>query len=117
MTAQLMPRLRGTLTATILPEGGVDASGAIEVTEPLELFPEKRLDRELFRQSQNIPLWAMLVAVIQVRAGVFRNIRVEGSHTIGADAADPSFDVSGEMFIPAFVEGYAAGGAAAHTRR
>ncbi len=119
VTAQLMPRLAGTLEATILPEGGIDISGAIEVTEPLELFPEKRLDKELFKYSQNIPLWAMLVAVIRVRAGiragigpgVFRNIRVEGSYTIGADEADPTFSISGEMYIPAFAEAYVAFGA------
>ncbi|MEL7211176.1 MAG: hypothetical protein AAGK92_00860 [Pseudomonadota bacterium] len=119
VTAQLMPRLEGTLEATILPEGGIDISGAIEVTEPLELFPEKRLDKELFKYSQNIPLWAMLVAVIRVRAGiragigpgVFRNIRVEGSYTIGADEADPTFSISGEMYIPAFAEAYVAFGA------
>lgn len=119
LTAQLMPGLAGTLTGTILPEGGIDVSGAIEVTEPLELFPEKRVDKELFRYSKNVPLWAMLVAVIRVRAGVrsgigpgvFRNIRVEGSYTLGAEEADPSFSVTGELFIPAFVEGYAAIGA------
>lgn len=119
VTAQLMPRLQGTLTACILPEGAVDVSGVIEVTEPLELFPEQRLDRELFRYSQNIPLWAILVAVIRVRAGVragvgpgvFRNIRVEGSYTIGADESDPSFTVTGELYMPAFVEGYVAFGA------
>ena len=119
VTAQMMPRLQGTLEATILPEGGVDVSGVIEVTEPLELFPEKRLEKELFRYSQNIPLWAILVAVIRVRAGVragvgpgvFRNIRVEGSYTIGSEEADPSFSVSGEIYIPAFVEGYVAFGA------
>lgn len=119
VTAQIMPRLSGTLTATILPEGGVDVSGAIVVTEPLELFPEKRMDKELFKYSQNIPLWAILVAIIRVRAGVragigpgvFRNIKVEGSYTIGAGEADPSFTISGEMFIPAFIEGYVAFGA------
>lgn len=119
VTAQIAPRLQGTLTATILPEGAIDVSGAIEVTEPLELFPEQRLDRELFRHSQNIPLWAILVAVIRVRAGVragvgpgvFRNIRVEGSYTIGAAEADPTFSITGELYIPAFVEGYVAFGA------
>lgn len=119
LTAQLMPRLQGTLTAEILPEGGMNVGGVIEVTEPLELFPEERLDQELFNHSQNIPLWAILVAVIRIRAGVragigpgvFRNIRVEGSYTIGQDEADPTFDISGEMFIPAFVEGYVAFGA------
>lgn len=120
VTAQIAPRLQGTLTAEILPGGaGIDVSGEIVVTEPLELFPEKREEKELFRYSQNIPLWAILVAVIRVRAGVragigpgeFRNIKVEGSYTLGADDADPSFTVSGELFIPAFVEGYVAFGA------
>ena len=119
LTAQLMPGLEGTLEATILPEGGMDVSGAIEVTEPVELFPEERLDKELFKHSQNIPLWAILVAVIRIRAGVragigpgvFRNIKVEGSYTIGQDEAEPSFSISGELFIPAFVEGYVAFGA------
>ncbi|MBP2375174.1 hypothetical protein [Paeniglutamicibacter psychrophenolicus] len=119
VTAQLLPNLAGTLTATILPEGGVDVSGTIEVTEPVELFGEKRVEKELFSHSQNIPLWAILVAVIRIRAGVragigpgvFRNITVTGSYTIGATEADPSFTVSGELFIPAFVEGYLAFGA------
>ncbi|MGK6353913.1 hypothetical protein ACMGDH_01650 [Sphingomonas sp. DT-207] len=118
VTAQIAPRLQGTLHAEILPEGGVDVSGSITVTEPLELFPELRTDRELFRYSQNIPLWAILVAVIRIRAGiragigpgVFRNITVEGSYTIGQDG-EPSFSISGELFIPAFAEAYVAFGA------
>lgn len=119
VTAQLMPGLEGTLTATILPEGGIDVSGEIRVTDPYQLFPEQRLERELFSYSQNIPLWGILVAVIRVRAGVragigpgvFRDIRVTGSYTLGSDAADPSFAVSGELYMPAFVEGYVAFGA------
>ena len=119
VTAQLMPSVSGTLTATILPEGGIDVSGSIVVTEPVELFPEKRLEKELFRLSKNIPLWGIVVAVIRVSAGVragigkgvFRNITVTGSYTIGSAQADPSFSVSGELYIPAFVEGYVSFGA------
>ncbi|HEX8308491.1 MAG TPA: hypothetical protein VF645_08745 [Allosphingosinicella sp.] len=118
VTAQIAPRISGTLHAEILPEGGVDVSGKISVTEPVELFPEFRTDKELFRYSQNIPLWAILVAVIRVRAGVragvgpgvFRNITVEGSYTVGKEG-EPSFSISGEMFIPAFAEAYVAFGA------
>ena len=118
VTAQLMPSLEGTLTATILPEGGLDVSGSIEVTEPIPLFDEQKFDKEIFKYSQNIPLWAMLVAVIRVRAGVragigpgvFRDIKVVGSYTIGQEG-EPSFSISGEMFIPAYVEGYVAFGA------
>ncbi|HMR48216.1 MAG TPA: DNA/RNA non-specific endonuclease [Arachnia sp.] len=119
VTAQLMPGIQGTLTAKILPEGGVDVSGEILVTEPYELFAEQRLDKELFRYSQNIPLWGILVAVIRVAAGVragigpgvFRNIKVTGSYTVGSAKTDPSFSVEGELYIPAFVEGYVSFGA------
>jgi hypothetical protein len=118
VTAQIAPRLQGTLHAEILAEGGVDVSGSITVSEPLELFPELRTERELFSLSKNIPLWAILVAVIRVRAGiragigpgVFRNIKVEGSYTIGQEG-EPSFSISGELFIPAFAEGYVSFGA------
>ncbi|NRB36804.1 MAG: hypothetical protein HRU31_19215, partial [Rhodobacteraceae bacterium] len=118
VTAQIMPRLQGTLRATILEEGGIDVSGEIAVTEPLEMFPEKRFDKELVNVSQNIPLWAMLVAVMRIRAGVragvgpgvFRDIKVTGSYTIGQEG-EPSFQISGEMYIPAFVEGYVGFGA------
>ena len=119
VTAQLMPKISGTLTAKILPDGGIDVSGTITVSEPVELFPELRTEKELLSISKNIPLWAILVAVIRLKAGiragigpgVFRNITVTGSYTLGATEADPSFSVSGELFIPAFVEGYVSFGA------
>lgn len=118
VTAQIAPRLSGTLTAEILEEGGIDVSGEIRVTEPLEMFPEARFERELLNVSQSIPLWAILVAVLRIRAGVragigpgvFRDISVTGSYTIGQEG-EPSFTISGEMFIPAFVEGYVGFGA------
>ncbi|TVR60029.1 MAG: hypothetical protein EA422_14480 [Gemmatimonadales bacterium] len=119
VTARIAPRLEGTLQLVIHEDGTIDLSGAITVTEPLELFPEWRQDRELFRISRNIPLWAILVAVIRVRGGVragvgpgvFRDIRVEGEYTVGADESEPSLSISGEMYIPAFVEAYVAFGA------
>ncbi|MGE3357376.1 MAG: hypothetical protein AB7O92_12205 [Acidimicrobiia bacterium] len=119
VTAQLMPGLQGTLTATILPEGAVDVSGQIVVTEPYSLFSELRTDKELVNYSQSIPLWAILVAVIRVRAGVragigpgvFRNIQITGSYTVGSEEGDPSFSITGEMYIPAFAEAYVAFGA------
>ena len=119
VTARIAPRLEGTLALVIHEDGTIDLSGAITVTEPLQLFPEWRQERELFRISKNIPLWAILVAVIRVRGGVragvgpgvFRDIRVEGEYTVGADDSEPSLSISGEMYIPAFVEAYVAFGA------
>lgn len=118
VTAQIAPRLAGTLRAEILEEGGIDVSGEISVTEPLEMFPEARFEKELLNVSQKIPLWAILVAVLRIRAGVragigpgvFRDIKVTGSYTIGQEG-EPSFAITGEMFIPAFVEGYVGFGA------
>lgn len=121
VTAELIPgKLKGTLRATLKPEGGVDITGKITVTEPVPLFPELRTDKELFKIQKNIPLWAILVAVIRVRAGiragigpgVLRNITVEGSYSFGGEGdGNPSFTISGELFIPAFVEAYVAFGA------
>jgi hypothetical protein len=121
VNAEIIPnRVRGMLTATLLPEGGVDVSGRITVTEEVELFPERRFDKELFKISKDIPLWAILVAVIRVSAGlrggvgrgVFRNITVDGQYTIGANKeTEPSFKISGEMFVPAFIEAYVSFGA------
>jgi len=113
VTAKIAPNLEGTLALTINPEGTIDTRGEIRVPDPVELFPEKRLEKELFSHSQNIPLWAILVAVIRIRAGMragigpgeLRNIVVAGEYTIGEEEL-PSFSVTGELYIPAFAEAY-----------
>lgn len=118
VTAQLTDFLAGELKVDVLPEGTTTVHGAIRVTEPIEMFPEKKAEKELFSISKNIPLWAILVAVIRLRAGVragvgpgqFRDITVEGEYTFGEES-QPSFTISGEMFIPAFAEAYVAFGA------
>jgi hypothetical protein len=117
VTAQLTSFLQGQLKVDILPEGTTKLYGAIVVTKPIELFPEKKGDRELFNVSRNIPLWAILVAVVRVRGGVragvgpgqLRDITVEGEYTIGGES-QPSFVISGELFIPAYAEAYLAFG-------
>ncbi len=118
VTAQLTDFLTGQLKLDILPEGTTKVFGAITVTEPIELFPEKKVDKELFSIRRNIPLWAILVAVIRLRSGVragvgpgqLRDIKVEGEYTIGEET-QPSFVINGELFIPAFAEAYIAFGA------
>ncbi len=118
VTARLTDFLAGTLKVDILPEGETKLHGAITVTEPIQLFPEKKADKELFSISRNIPLWAILVAVIRLRAGVragigpgqLRDITVEGEYTVGGEGM-PSFQISGELFIPAYAEAYVAFGA------
>ncbi len=117
LTMQLSDNITGTVGAEVDREGQVTLNMRIDVS-PLELFPERRVERELFRYSQNIPLWAILVAVIRMRAGVragigpgqFRDISVTGTYTIG-DPEGPDLEFTGELFIPAFAEAYVAFGA------
>jgi len=118
VTAQLTSFLAGQLKVDVLKDGTTKVYGAITVTEPINLFPQKKGDRELFNISRNIPLWAILVAVIRLRGGVragigpgqLRDITVEGEYTIGGEN-EPSFVISGELFIPAYAEAYLAFGA------
>ena len=117
LTMKLSDKITGTVGAEIDPQAKVTLNMNIAV-DPLELFPEKRIDKELFSYSQNIPLWAILVAVIRMRAGMragigpgqLKDISVTGTYTIG-DPEGPDLDFTGELFIPAFAEAYVAFGA------
>jgi len=119
LTAEIIPGVEGEAGVVIDEEGNVVLNFAFTQTEPYELFPENRREREFLNISRNIPLWAgIVVAVIRIRAGAragvgpaqIRNSRVEGSWEITSDEP-PDFSVSSEFYMPAFVEGYVAFGA------
>lgn len=119
LTAEVIPGVEGNAGIVIDEEGNVILSFAFTQTDPYELFPENRREREFLNVSQNIPLWAgIVVAVIRIRAGVragigpgqIRNSRIEGTWEITSDEP-PDLTVSTEFFMPAFVEGYVAFGA------
>jgi hypothetical protein len=117
LTARLTDWLTGTVHIDVLPDATTKIAGQLKAAD-VELFPEKKADRELFSISRNIPLWAILVAVIRLRGGVragvgpgrLRGITAEGEFST-APGAEPSFSITGELFIPAYAEAYVAFGA------
>jgi len=117
VTARLTDWLTGKVHIDVLPDATTRIAGQLKADD-VELFPEKKADRELFSISRNIPLWAILVAVIRLRAGVragvgpgkLRGITAEGQFST-VPGEEPSFTVTGELFIPAYAEAYVAFGA------
>lgn len=117
VTARLTDWLTGLVRIEVLPDASTRIAGQLKADD-VQLFPEKKADRELFSISQNIPLWAILVAVIRMRGGVragvgpgmLRGITAEGQFSTVAGET-PSFSVTGELFIPAYAEAYVAIGA------
>lgn len=117
VTARLTDWLTGKVHVDVLPDATTRIAGQLKADD-VELFPEKKADRELFSVSQNIPLWAILVAVIRLRGGVragvgpgmLRGVTAEGQFST-VPGEEPSFTVTGELFIPAYAEAYVAFGA------
>ena len=117
VTARLTDWLTGKVHIDVLPDATTRIAGQLKADD-VQLFPEKKADRELFSISRNIPLWAMLVAVIRLRGGVragvgpgmLRGITAEGQFST-VPGETPSFSITGELFIPAYAEAYVAFGA------
>src|SRR5690606_26824765 len=61
LTVQIIPGIEGSAGVVIDEEGSVVLTFAITQTEPYELFPEDRREREIVNISRNIPLWAGIV--------------------------------------------------------
>jgi len=119
ITAEVIPGIEGMAGVLIDEEGKVLLNFAFTQTNPYELFPEQRKEREFLNISQNIPLFAgIVVAVMRIRAGAragvgpgqIRNSRIEGSWEVSSEEP-PDMTVSSEFYMPAFVEGYVAFGA------
>jgi len=117
VTARLTDWLTGKVHVDVAPDATTKIAGQLKADD-VELFPAKKADRELFSVSQNIPLWAILVAVIRLRGGVrggvgpgmLRGVTAEGEFST-EPGVEPSFSVTGELFIPAYAEAYIAFGA------
>jgi hypothetical protein len=117
ITARLTDWLTGKVHIEVLPDATTRIAGQLKADD-IELFPEKKADKELFNISQNIPLWLILVAVIRLRGGVragvgpgkLRGITAEGEFST-VPGEEPKFKIHGELFIPAYAEAYIAFGA------
>ena len=79
-TVRISPWLQGTAGMKLLPNGEVEIVGAIGLPDALELFPEKKLEKNLFKIGVDIPIVGFAVA--GQRVGIFANI--SGGLDLGA---------------------------------
>ena len=73
VTIRIAPWLQGTAGLRLLPNGEIEVSGSIGLPSALDVFPEKRLDRNVFDIGLDIPIVG--VAVAGQRIGIFATIR------------------------------------------
>jgi uncharacterized protein DUF4157 len=112
--------LTGRASVAIDKEGHVTVEGEIRPPNETQLFPEKKVEQTFFHKSVDIPLWGIsipavgsigIIAFIEgsmgyrvgVGAGVMRDIVLSGSYSTDP-SVEPAFQISGEIFIPAFAE-------------
>jgi len=72
VTLRIAPWLEGTIGIRLKPDGEVEVQGKIALPSALEIFPEKKLDKEIFSIGVDIPIFG--VAVAGQRIGIFANI-------------------------------------------
>ncbi|HEX5167438.1 MAG TPA: hypothetical protein VFV93_18660, partial [Thermomicrobiales bacterium] len=72
VTIKLAPWLQATAAIKLLPNGEIEVTGSIGLPQALDLFPEKKLDRNIFKIGIDIPIVGLSVA--GQRVGIFANI-------------------------------------------
>lgn len=73
LTLKLAPWLQGTASVNIRDNGELEVAGKIGLPAALDMFPEKKLDRSLFKLGLDIPIVG--VSVAGTRVGIFATIR------------------------------------------
>lgn len=72
VTIRIAPWLQGTIGIKLLPNGEVEVSGTVGLPSAIDLFPEKKLDKNIFSINLDIPIVG--VAVAGQRIGIFATI-------------------------------------------
>jgi hypothetical protein len=72
VTVRLTPWLQGTVGIRFLPNGELELTGEIALPDALDIFPEKRFDRNIFSINLDIPILGFAVA--GQRVGIFATI-------------------------------------------
>ncbi|MEX2284906.1 MAG: DUF4157 domain-containing protein [Gemmatimonadota bacterium] len=72
LTMRVAPWLQGTAAIRILPNGEIEVAGEIALPSTLDIFEEKKLDKNIFKIGLDIPIVG--VAVAGQRIGIFANI-------------------------------------------
>jgi hypothetical protein len=72
VTLRIAPWLQATAAIKLLPNGEIEVTGEIGLPKTLDIFPEKKLDKNIFTIGIDIPIVG--VAVAGQRIGIFANI-------------------------------------------
>lgn len=72
VTIKIAPWLQGTIGLTLNPNGEIEVSGSIGLPSSIDLFPEKKIEKNIFKIGLDIPIVG--VAVAGQRIGIFANI-------------------------------------------
>ncbi|MGE5672554.1 MAG: DUF4157 domain-containing protein, partial [Mycobacterium leprae] len=72
LTAKLSPWLQATVGAHLKPNGEVELMGELALPKSLELFKERKVDKEIFHIGIDIPIVG--VSVLGQRIGIFATI-------------------------------------------
>lgn len=73
VTIKITPWLQGTIGIELRPDGDVVATGEVALPDELELFKERKVDKNIFSIGMDIPIVG--VAVLGQRIGIFATIR------------------------------------------
>ena len=72
VTLKIAPWLQATAAIKLLPNGEIEVTGEIGLPAALEIFKEKKLDKNIFKVGIDIPIVG--VSVAGQRIGIFANI-------------------------------------------
>jgi hypothetical protein len=72
VTVRFSPWLQGTVGIRLLPNGEIELSGEVALPSTVDVFPERRFDRNLFHTRVDIPIVG--VSVLGQNIGVFATI-------------------------------------------
>ena len=72
VTLKIAPWLQATAAIKLLPNGEVEVTGKIGLPAVIDIFPEKKLDKNIFKIGLDIPIVG--VAALGQRIGIFANI-------------------------------------------
>lgn len=72
VTVRFTPWLEGTAGIIVKPDGQIEVKGEVRLPKSVELFPEKKIEKELLSIGVDIPIVG--IAVAGQRVGIFLNI-------------------------------------------
>ncbi|WP_247828958.1 eCIS core domain-containing protein [Arthrobacter antioxidans] len=72
MTMTFSPWLQGTVGIRLLPNGEIELSGEVALPSAVEVFPERRYDRNIFSVNLDIPIVG--VSVLGQNVGIYATI-------------------------------------------